>query len=602
MPVVAIPLEDLNAHIGAPLSASELEALLRQLGCDIEEFTKLRRVRCLRCGALQELTLREELPASCPDCQAEAPRDELWEDAGEVDVVRMDLLPVRPDLFDAGGLARAVRGLLGEEMGPVAYDVAPATFRVTVDPAMSAPESYRPHIRCAVVRGLSLDDVSLRAVMKLQELLHWALGRDRKLASIGVYDLACLAPEVRYTAVDPDEFRFVPLQTTDGAAVTPRAILEEHPKGKAYAHLLANLKRYPVLVDANGQTLSMPPIINSHETRLHLDTTDVFIDVTGLTERAVTKSLHTLVASLLELFPEARAEAVEMVFPTGTRRSPDFSPEPFVVDVARAARLIGMDIDGELATELLRKMRHGAHLDGDRIQVQVPAYRNDIMHPVDLIEDIAIAFGYDNVTPRLVRSMTVGHPRPEQVLAGRARGVMVGLGYAETMSLLLTNEKDCYELLDRPNPGDAVRVDNPISVEQTMLRTDILPQLLKLFAVNRGQGLPQKLFEVDDVVRVVPGVEQPVEELHLAAGHLDTTVGFADVKALAECIGRELGIDLVLAPCEHPAFLPGRVAALRVGDDELGVCGEVHPAVLERLRLVTPLVALELNLQPLVAD
>jgi phenylalanyl-tRNA synthetase beta chain len=611
MPVVAYPLEDLGRYVGEALDRDRTEALLDQLGCDVSEFTELRRLRCRRCAALAELSLSEPLPAACPECGAAAAGEAagLFEEVGRVEVVRMDLLPVRPDLFDPASLARALRGLLGREVGPPRYELAPPAVTVTVDPALHEPTSFRPHIGCAVVRGLTIDDVLLRQVMKLQELLHWALGRDRKLASIGVYDLARVGQSVRYHAVDPDTFSFVPLQSPDGRPMTARQILSDHPKGVAYAHLLAEHARYPVLQNEPGpagqneagQVLSMPPIINSEETRLTTATRDVFIDVTGVVPRSVDRALNILVAALLELFPGARAEAVTIVQPTGAALTPDLRPQRVSLDVAAAARLVGVDLTDDEAAGLLRRMRHGVALEAPgRLAVDVPAWRNDIMHEVDLFEDLAIAYDYNRITPRLVPSMTVARERPERVVANRARAALTGLGFFETMSLMLTNTDDHYGLLDLADPGDAVLVAHPISVEQTMLRTTLLPGLLKLFAANRGQGLPQRLCEVDDVVRLVPGHEEPAEALHVAAGLLATTAGFADARALAESLGRELGLALTFAPGDHPGFLPGRVARVLWDDIPLGVCGEVHPAVLERLRLVTPLVALELDLQPLV--
>ena len=602
MPVVSIPIAEVSERLGRDLGREGLEPLLDQLGCDVEDFTQIRRLRCTGCGELLEATLNESLPLGCAECGAErADAAALWEELDRVDVVRMDLLPIRPDIFDPGGLTRALRGILGDVLDAPRYELAPPVFTVDVDPAMAEPDSYRPFIRCAVVRGLTLDDISLRQLMKLQELIHWALCRDRKLASIGVYDLGGLQPNVSYRPVDPDDFRFVPLQTRDGKAVTPRQILEEHPKGTAYAHLLARLKRYPILVDEAGQVLSMPPIINSHETRLRLSTTDVFIDVTGVAERAVDKALNTLVTSLLELFPGARAEAVTLRTAEGERQSPDFTPERFTIDVASVQRRLGFPLDAEQAAQLLRQMRHDVTVDGEKVHVEVPAYRIDIMHEVDLAEDIAIAYGYDNIEPTLVPSMTIASERPERVLANRVRAALTGLGFFETMSLMLTNPESHYERLGLPDPGDSVLVEHPVSVEQTMLRTHLLPNLLELFSLNRGQGLPQRFCEVDDVARFDPTEHpEPVERLHVSAGILGTTVGFADIKALVESLGRELGASLTFRPSEHPAFLPGRVAAVFLRDEELGVCGEVHAEVLERLRLLTPLVAMELDLEPLV--
>ena len=141
----------------------------------------------------------------------------------------------------------------------------------------------------------AVDETSLIAIMKLQENLHWGVGRDRKLSSIGVYDMATISGDIAYRTIDPDKEPFVPLGMP-GKKMTGRQILESHPKGMAYAELLQPLKRYPVLVDTKGQVLSMPPIINSDETKVKKGTTRVFIDVTGISKAAVTKSLDTLVS------------------------------------------------------------------------------------------------------------------------------------------------------------------------------------------------------------------------------------------------------------------------------------------------------------------
>ncbi len=606
MPIITIPLAELGERLGRPVARAEIEPLLDQLGCDVEDFTEILRHTCRDCGLLIELQLNESLPAACPECGAtRATPEELWRERGRVPVVRMDALPVRPDLFDSGGLARALRGLLGQETGLPHYECAPAHFTVHVDPALARPESYRPFIRCAVVRGLELDDVGLRQVMKLQELLHWALGRDRKLASIGVYSCADLAPRITYRAVAPDELEFVPLQSVDGRALTPRKILAEHPKGTAYAHLLAAQERYPLLQDERGRVLSLPPIINSEETRLTAGHHDVFIDVTGVSERAVDKALNTLTTSLLESFPGARLEKVTIRREDGpeeTRVSetPDLRPQKMSLETAAAERLIGVTLTPDEAARHLARMRHDCRLEGGALRVQVAPYRNDCMHEVDLIEDVAMAYGYDNIAPRLVQSMTIGRPRPERVLARRARAALIGHGYFEVMTLLLSNEATQYDLLGQENPGTAVQVAHPISTDQTLMRASLIPGLLKLFALNRGQGLPQRLFEVDDVVLMPRDEHEPREELHLAAGILAKEAGFADVRALAASIGRELGMELTFAPVEAAGYLPGRVATLNHEGREVGRCGEIHPEVLEKLRLITPLAVLEIDLEHLI--
>jgi len=496
-----------------------------------------------------------------------------------------------------------LRGLRDEECGLASYAVAPATIEVEIDPSVRDETSYRPFIECAVIRGLELDEDRLRTLMKLQENLHWALGRDRKLASIGIYDLTTVTEKIRYTTAGREELRFVPLQSQDGAARTPEEILATHPKGMAYAHLLASHQRVPLLIDDAGQVLSMPPIINSEETRIRQTTTDVLIDVTGITERAVVKTLATIVTSIVEICPAARIEAVRLRNDEGERATPTLATDTFSISLDEASQLIGIPLELDQAIALLEQMRHSAAADptsDQAIQVTVPSYRVDIMHPVDLIEDLAIAYGYDNIPRKLVPSMTVASERPERILANQVRTTLTGLGFFEAMSLLLSNPEEQYEVLGLDDPGDAVRVAHPVSVEQTMLRTSLMPQLLTLFSLNRGQGLPQRLFEVDDAILLPPGQERPTEALHVTAGLLDMTAGFADIKAVAEALARELRIELTYAPVDHPAFIPGRVASISWDGTPLGLAGEIHPRVLERCRLAQPLAVLELDLQPML--
>ncbi len=602
MPIVAIPIKDLNERLHTNLSTEEMEGYLEQLGCDIEEFTKVRRIQCRHCRTIQEITLQEELPSQCPECQTTNENGSLWEEQGEIDVVRMDLLPVRPDIFDQGGLSRALRGLLELDTGLVSYELKEATISVDVDPRLKEKHSYRPHIACAILRGLELDELGLRLLMKLQENLHWALGRDRKLASIGIYDLNKLQAPFHFRTADPHKEAFVPLMPDSDQPKTLQQILDEHPKGVAYAHLLKGFERYPLLVDDKGLVLSMPPIINSDETRVTTQTTDIFIDVTGITEKAVTKTLHTLITSLIELFPKARGERVLVKFEDKEIATPTMEEETFSFDVQAAARLIGISLTNEEAMHLLKKMRHDVRLDeqkSDHLIVTVPAYRNDIMHEVDLMEDLAIAYGYQNIERSLVPTMTVAKERPERIIANRARNVLTGLGFFETMSLMLSNAEEQYELLNTPQADDAVLLSHPASVEQTQLRTMLMPQLLKLFSLNRGQGLPQKLFEVDDVVINHHDKAHPEERLHLTAGILNSEVGFADLKSLSEAIAFELGMKLTYKPFSHPGMIQGRVAQLEYNGEPIGIMGEIHPSVLEKLRLTQPIIALELDLTPL---
>ncbi len=495
MPILGIPLDELFARFGATIEPAELEHQLHRFGCSVEGWATAYRWRCPSCGTLSEGGEDAAPPPACEGCGADlrsaatpaAP-------AGQVQVLRMELLAVRPDLFGPEGLARGLRGFLRRESGAPRYRVEPGTFTVDVDPALAGPGVHRPRIVAAIVRGLTLDDARLRGLMKLQENVHWALGRDRKLASIGVYDLATVAgPALSYRAVELDGVRFVPLgfdPAQPHAALTPREILQKHPKGTAYAWLLEGNTRAPLLADAKGGVLSMPPIINSEATRVTTATKDVVIDVTGLADRHIDKALAMVVTSLLEACPDAHAETVTVRYADGTRVTPDLAPHEVVLDPVAAGRLIGVAWTADEVAELLRFMRHDASVADGQVRVLVPAWRSDILHPRDLVEDAAIAHGYDRIPAVGLAAATIGLPEPREEDAARARVALAGMGFLEVMTLALTSEEATYRKTGLPDDDRQVRIENPISIEQTMVRVSVVPGLLETLAINLGPPVP----------------------------------------------------------------------------------------------------------------
>jgi phenylalanyl-tRNA synthetase beta chain len=607
VPVVGIPLDDLQRGLSETIPADELENELHRFGCSVEGWARLNRYRCPCCTALIEAAEHEPPPASCDQCGADLRAAEApLEPEGQVEVLRMELLAVRPDLFDPPGLARAMRGFRGTETGAPRYELDEGSYAVEVDPALAGPDVIRPRIAVAVVRGVDLDDARLRSLMKLQENVHWALGRDRKLASIGVYDLDRVRGKtLRYRAVGPDELRFVPLGFDAGrpeAEMTPAEVLTRHPKGVGFARLVEGFTRYPLFEDEQGQVLSMPPIINSEATRVTRDSRELLIDVTGLEDRKIDKALNIVVTSLLEACPGARAESVEIRHgDENPRRTPWLEPEELTIDGPETARLIGIDASAERVGEMLGRMRHDAIVEGERVRVRIPAWRADVMHARDLVEDVAIAYGYDRMPEVLLTSATYGEPSPREILSEKVRGVLRGLGCVEVMTLALTSEEATYARTGIPDEDRHVRLERPISVDQTMLRVSLLPGLMDTLAVNLGHPYPQSIFEVGSVVhaetRSATGTR---ERLHAAVALAGDGIGYADVRSLTDTLLNACGVPLDAAarfePDDAPLFLPGRGARLVAAEAPAGRLGEVHPAVLERYRIVHPVVVAELVL------
>ncbi len=615
MPVIGIPVEELKARLGRDIDSDALLALLGNIGCDVEGYASLRRAQCAGCGFVMELAGKEDVPPRCDRCDRELrDRPDAVRELPPIEVIRMELLAVRPDLFDPAGLARGLRGLLEVETGLKRYTPQGVALRLRVDPSVRRATSLRPFIACAVLEQVRLDDDRIKILMKLQENLHWAIGRDRKHASIGVYDLDALGalpganePALEYTTEDPS-YRFVPLGSTEKAPDglrSLRQILAEHPKGVAYAHLLAGFDRYPILRTRDGAVLSMPPIINSEETKVHLGSRRLFIDVTGSGARIVHRTLSILVTSLLEMDPSFVLKQVEIAGPSddkgGTRTwvTPDLAPEVATLDSARTSRLLGLDLSADAVEQLLLRMRHGiASREGTRFTVEVPAYRNDILHERDLMEDVAIAYGYDRIPRTLVPTMTVGVEHPREIASEGAREVLLGLGFHEIASLVLTSHATSDERLGLPPHPRTALLENAITNEQTQLRTGLLPGILSTFARNRHHPLPQRLFELGDVTFVDPGAETGARESRqFALGQVSPHVGFAEVRALGEAIVREWRMPLRLAPAEVPFLIPGRAAwMLGESGERIGILGEVHPETLSGLGLLNPAIVLEMVL------
>lgn len=599
MPVMSISTERLNKLIGRELSPFELIDYLEQIGCDVEDYTKIHLHRCPRCQGLVERLTHEDHPRICDNCGYQSDTPFLETRAEEV--IRLELLPDRPDLFDVGGLARALRGYLNLESGLPNYDVRESGVRVIVEEHLSQPESYRPYIATAVIRGLLMDSETVKGVMKQQENLHWALGRDRKKASIGVYDLETIQPDIYYKAIGPEEIKFTPLGMP-GEDLTPREILEKHPKGMAYAHLLEDLQMYPLLIDSKGQVLSMPPIINSEETKVTERTRDLFIDVTGLSPEIVMRCLNILVTSLAEM--GGRIESVEVLFPDNkTLKTPDLSPITMNLSPERTSKLIGVELSREELIECLRRMRLDVEDEGRELKVYSPAYRTDIKHEVDLIEDVAIAYGYHKIKPTLVPTMTVGQEREVERFSGMVRQTMIGLGFQEIMTLMLTNPEDHYRKLRMDVPLAYVEIKNPASYIQRIVRTHLLSGILDTFRINKTKDMPQRLFEIGDVSTLDKETETRTrDERRLVFGVMGPKTGYAEIRSYAQALFRELNLEVDFEPFEHPTFIEGRCASIFARDKGVGFMGEVHPEVLENFGLLQAVVLSEVNLSLIIED
>lgn len=508
--------------------------------------------------------------------------------------VKIEFNPNRIDLCSYAGVARAFKGLMGWETGLPEYRLKSGKMVLRIDESVS---NIRPYMLAAVVHNIKIDEDTVAELMEIQEDLHWGIGRDRKKASIGVHNLDAVHAPFTFKAVPPDSVRFVPLDK--GEEMTLREILSKHEKGVAYKHLVDWASRYPLLVDKDEQVLSMPPIINGELTRVDSDTRNLFLDVTGTDYNAVARSLNILVTALADM--GAKTEKVAVEYPDHTESSPDLSPQRMQLRVAYANEMLGLRLSESEAIKCLKKCRLDARKVGKMmLEVLIPAYRIDVLHEIDLVEEVAIGYGYYRMKPTLPVTVTVGEEHTAGKLANTVRQILIGLGFTEVMNFTLTNEGTHYAKMQK-KPGKAARLANPVSLEFTILREELLPGLMQNLMDNRSESFPQRLFEVSDIVKVNMRAESRCERRLRVAGVVScAAANFTELKSTVETLLANLGFKKWLVKAvAHPSFIEGRAASVVVGKRQVGIMGEVHPQVLNNFELENPIVAFELDLEEL---
>ncbi len=504
----------------------------------------------------------------------------------EGDELSFEFFPDRPDMYSVEGIARAVRAFFGYEPGLRTYNVEDSNVLLNVDPSV---DEVRPYIWSALVEGNVINDPLIRSMMDLQEKLHLTHGRNRKKVAIGIHDFRTVKPPFTYKAVLPDEVSFVPLQGS--RKMTPAEILKEHEKGMAYAFVLDGKRRYPMIVDKEGEVLSFPPIINGITTAITEETRDIFVDCTGTDINAVRGAVNILTTALAERGGRIKTVRISQ----GGRESvaPDLVPQKLRLDPAYANGWIGTELSPEDMAACLRRMGYGVTTDSSGLEVQVPRYRTDILHPVDLAEDVAIGYGFEKFGTSLPTRATFGIEDPAMGFGSSVKTLMVGLGYFEVVTLSLSNPKDQFSSMSLPDDKGATRVRNPVSVEHTLVRTSLLPSLMTVLRRNKHRELPQRIFEVGDVV--VNGRNM----VKMSAMAIHAKASFTEVKSLVQSVVSGLGLNFDIVPHTHPIFIGGRCASVEVEGASAGIMGEISPSVIESFELRYPMVAFEIDLDML---
>lgn len=508
-------------------------------------------------------------------------------DTCDNEILDIEIFPDRPDLLSPETLFHGMMPFLHDSPPKPRLAINPGTISMRVSPEI---KNIRPVILGAVVRGVNIDAEVIKRLMDHQEKLHFALGRGRKRASIGVHDLATLTPPFRVEAVGRDH-SFIPLAMENEMNI--EEILSEHPKGIDFAHLLQGMDKVPVIIDANDSVLSFPPIINGNHTTVTESTRDLFIDVTGFDSRACESSLMLICLQLAILGGEI--ESVRVTTCDGSDWSIDGSPKEHFVERSLVEGILGNSFTDDQIEDAIRRM--GGVYNGDisgTLSVSMPRWRYDLLHPIDLVEEVAIGHGYDDLSYDIPKSPLTAIPRKDGQLRRRIREALQGLSLVQIQSLTLSNDADQFTSVRWKADGAITRMTNPITTEHTILRQNILPGLLRLLAANRHHDLPQGVYELGTVVIDHKNRDRFAFLVAERAG------GFASLRGRIQALMRDLGCaNWSLENIVRGPWLVGRAASIVVEGVVIGECGEIDPHVSEAFELNIPMSGAQIDIEAL---
>ncbi|KAN0079777.1 hypothetical protein V8E54_004991 [Elaphomyces granulatus] len=596
-----------------PTIAVDKAALFRELGRDYttEEFDEL----CFEFGIeLDEDTTNSDRPIV--DGKQEPPQ------------LKIEIPANRYDMLCFEGIALMLNIFLGRRSLPNYRLVAPPDGEFQKLIVKADTMKIRPYVSGAVLRNITFDQARYSSFIALQDKLHQNLARQRTLVSIGTHDLDTIKGPFTYEALPPRDINFIPLnQTTEMDGEELMAFYENDKHLKRYLHIIRDSPVYPVIYDSRRVVCSLPPIINGDHSKITLNTKNVFIEITA-TDKTKLEVVNKIMVTMFSEYTSEpfTVEPVTIVSEHNneSRQAPDLAPRTTQAEVAYINQCCGLNLTSGEISRLLKKMAYNARpskTSSDLIDVDIPPTRADVLHQADIMEDVAISYGF-NELPRSFpsKSGTIGQPLPVNKLTDIIRLEAAMAGWSEVLPLILCSNDENFAWLNRKDDGNtAIKLANPKTLEFQVVRTSLLPGLLKTIRENRKHSVPMKIFEVSDVAFKDLSLERKSRnERHFAAAWYGKTSGFEVVHGLLDRVMAMLKSAFITAEealdnpavgssnywiekLNDPTYFPGHAASIhvRIGEKEqvIGTFGILHPTVLEKYELRYPVSAVEINIE-----
>lgn len=523
-------------------------------------------------------------------------------DDAEKDTLKIELNDTnRPDLWSTAGLARQMKNLMKTKTPDYDFFSDKNTFKDTENRTVIVDKSIkeiRPFITAFIADGKEIDDLLLIDIIQSQEKLCWNFGQKRKSISMGIYRSDLINYPVNYQAADPDKTKFIPLGMEK--EMTLNEILKEHPKGVEFSGILTDFKAYPYLTDSKADVLSFPPIINSaHLGAVKTGDNSLFIELSGTDLDSLLLACSITACDLADL--GFKIKPVKIIYPYETKYgkeivTPYYFQEDISVEITYANKLLGTDLKTEEGIKALTDIGLKAVSDNNSIKLRPPVFRNDFLHPVDIVEELMIAKGMNSFTPEMPEDFTIGRLSKAEEFSRNVREIMVGLGFQEMIYNYLGSKKDFQEKMNLTDEG-FIEIMNPMTENYCLVRKSIIPNLLQSEAISGNAVYPHNIFEIGKVA-YKDETDNYGSKTRNYAGFLcsDSEAGFNDINSYVSALFYYLGYQYIIEEATDPRFIKGRTGRIIYNGKDIGIMGEIHPDVLENWGVQTPCACVEIDL------
>jgi phenylalanyl-tRNA synthetase beta chain len=509
--------------------------------------------------------------------------------------IKIEITAEKVDMVSVVGIARAIKFYRGIETIISKYEIKKSGLKLIVK---DTAHKSRPKTVAALLRDVPMTEEFLNEMIEIQEKIHDSFGRGRKKAAIGIYPMDEIEFPITYGAEDPKEILFQPLESDKD--LNGHEILEHHDTGKKFAHLLKDFTLYPVFRDDRGKVLSMPPIINSADTgRVEAHHRDLFIECSGFNITHLDNVLKVIITTFIEM--GCRAEYIDVEYPDGEKYALDLRSYEETTSISYINSLIGINVDKSMIKKLASKVMFNVKsIDSSgNILFDIPCYRCDIWHDSDIADDIARAYGYNNIVPTFPNVSSVGSHLPFSQFKERWSDALTKLGFIELYTYMLTSAEFQYKKMGLEEKESIRLID---SAEQgiNMVRTMVLPEVLNSIRINRKHKYPQKVFENGMTIQVDDSVDVKARNItSLCVCIADSSADYTQIKGILDTLFTLEQVVFEIKESNHPFLITGRQANIIINGESIGFIGEMHPQILDSFDLKVPISVFEINLTAL---